>query len=198
RLSRGRGAERQRCARHRRSDARAFGLAGDGHRDARDERHGARESAAFVAARIASAVRDRLRRFGCGRRALDRAPGERAPQAVHDGHAGAGRARSVGRGASRAVTRRHALLASLAVVAILAAAAPPPPPEAPLVTPEHYAQSIAALGWPGATRAFQVGAGCQLSGGDAAVSWRLVAARGPVRTSPVYFERDGAPIAHWW
>ncbi|HUK63921.1 MAG TPA: hypothetical protein VLV15_11320, partial [Dongiaceae bacterium] len=28
--------------------------------------------------------------------------------------------------------------------------------------------------------------------------WRLASAAGAVRTSPVYFERDGVPIAHWW
>ncbi len=71
-------------------------------------------------------------------------------------------------------------------------------PDSPLVLREHYAHSIAALGYPGARRAFQIGHGSQASSGEAAVTWRLVSAPGAVFTSPVYFERDGVPIAHWW
>jgi hypothetical protein len=67
----------------------------------------------------------------------------------------------------------------------------------PLVLPEHYAHSIAALGMPGARRAFQVGHGSVVGNGDAAIEWRLPEARA-VRISPVYFERDGVPVAHWW
>jgi hypothetical protein len=69
---------------------------------------------------------------------------------------------------------------------------------APLVLPEHYAHSIAALGMPGARRAFQVGHGSVVGNGDAALEWRLAPEAGPVRVSPVYFERDGVPVAHWW
>ena len=65
----------------------------------------------------------------------------------------------------------------------------------PLVLPEHYAQSIAALGWPGAKRAFQLGDGAQVFAGDAAFEWRI--AEEGVKTTPVYFESDGVPVAHW-
>ena len=68
----------------------------------------------------------------------------------------------------------------------------------PLILPEHYAHSIAALGMPGARRAFQVGHGSVVGNGDAALEWRIASAEGPVRTSPVYFETDGVPVAHWW
>ncbi|HEY6866365.1 MAG TPA: hypothetical protein VI792_03855 [Candidatus Eisenbacteria bacterium] len=67
-----------------------------------------------------------------------------------------------------------------------------------LVAPEHYAYSVAALGFPGATRAFQVGAGSSVSTGETALEWRLPDETGPIRTSPVWFERDGVPVAHWW
>src|SRR5262245_45557475 len=67
-----------------------------------------------------------------------------------------------------------------------------------LVLPEHYAHSIAALGMPGARRAFQVGHGSVVGNGDAALEWTLAPEAGPVRISPVYFERDGVPVAHWW
>src|SRR5262245_3752788 len=67
-----------------------------------------------------------------------------------------------------------------------------------LILPEHYAHSIAALGMPGARRAFQVGHGSVVGNGDAAIEWRLPRAMGPVRVSPVYFERDGVPVAHWF
>ena len=68
----------------------------------------------------------------------------------------------------------------------------------PLVLPEHYSHSIAALGMPGARRAFQVGDGSVIGNGDAALEWRLPSAPGKVEVSPVYFERDGVPVAHWW
>jgi hypothetical protein len=51
---------------------------------------------------------------------------------------------------------------------------------------------------PGAHRAFQVGHGSVVGNGDAALEWRLPSTSGPVRVSPVYFERDGVPVAHWW
>src|SRR5258706_2486632 len=74
---------------------------------------------------------------------------------------------------------------------------PEPSPPA-LVTPEHYAYSIAALGWPGAQRAFQVGPGSVVSTGEVALEWRLPDESGPIESSPVWFERDGVPVAHWW
>lgn len=70
-------------------------------------------------------------------------------------------------------------------------------PGEPRVLPEHYAHSIAALGMPGARRAFQVGHGSVIGNGDAALEWRIASAES-VRTSPVFFERDGVPVAHWW
>ncbi len=89
-------------------------------------------------------------------------------------------------------------LASLALCASAARSDPAAIPGTALILPEHYARSIAALGFPGARRAFQIGSGSQVSGGDAALTWRLASASGAVRTSPVCFERDGVPVAHWW
>jgi hypothetical protein len=68
-------------------------------------------------------------------------------------------------------------------------------PGAPHLLPEHYQHSIAALGWPGAKRAFQVGHGSVVFGGDAAIEWWVPGAE--VETTPVYFEQDGVPVAHW-
>lgn len=65
----------------------------------------------------------------------------------------------------------------------------------PHVLPEHYAHSIAALGWPGAKRAFQVGHGSVVFAGDAALEW--VVPDATMETTPVYFEQDGVPVAHW-
>jgi hypothetical protein len=67
-----------------------------------------------------------------------------------------------------------------------------------MVLPEHYSHSIAALGMPGARRAFQVGSGSVVGSGDAAIEWRLLSQPGASKISPVYFERDGVPVAHWW
>ena len=98
---------------------------------------------------------------------------------------------------------RILVLLSLAEVVAIGCAGTPQghvatAPGAALVLPEHYAHSIAALGMPGARRAFQVGHGSVVGNGDAALEWRIVSAPGEVRTSPVYFERDGVPVAHWW
>ncbi len=97
-----------------------------------------------------------------------------------------------------------AALVACAALATSAGCARPPDatigaaaPGGPRVLPEHYAHSIAALGMPGAHRAFQVGHGSVVGSGDAALEWRIVSAL-PVRISPVYFERDGVPVAHWW
>lgn len=62
---------------------------------------------------------------------------------------------------------------------------------------EYYAHSLAALGYPGMRRAFQAGHGSQLGAGDAGFEWKLDTSE-PVTTSPVFFEADGVPIAHWW
>src|SRR6266571_4649612 len=67
-----------------------------------------------------------------------------------------------------------------------------------LVLPEHYAHSIAALGFPGATRAFQVGHGSVISTGETALEWTLPRESPAPETSPVWFENDGVPVAHWW
>jgi hypothetical protein len=65
------------------------------------------------------------------------------------------------------------------------------------ILPEHYSHSIAALGWPGARRAFQVGHGSVVANGEAALEWTLVSAGDSCVVSPVWFERDGVPVAHW-
>lgn len=103
----------------------------------------------------------------------------------------------------------HPTLAMFACVLLLGACAPrartpdtapagADAPAAPVrVLAEHYAHSLAALGAPGARRAFQVGDGSQVATGDVAVRF-VFAGGGPVRTSPVWFESDGVPVAHWW
>lgn len=91
-----------------------------------------------------------------------------------------------------------ALLAALACGPARGPASPDVVAGTPRVLPEHYAHSIAALGMPGARRAFQVGHGSVIGNGDAAIEWRLASAVGPVRVSPVFFETDGVPVAHWW
>jgi hypothetical protein len=63
--------------------------------------------------------------------------------------------------------------------------------------PEHYAHSLAALGWPGAHRAFQIGPGSVVATGECALQWRLLSAADSGTVSPVWFERDGVPVAHW-
>lgn len=101
-------------------------------------------------------------------------------------------------------TRFHAPYRTFAL-ALLAAAAfgcgparPKAQPSAGVaVLPEPYAHSLAALGVPGFRRAFQAGHGSQLGAGDAAFAWALDGADAAT-TSPVYFESDGVPIAHWW
>ncbi len=65
------------------------------------------------------------------------------------------------------------------------------------VLPEHYTHSLAALGWPGARRAFQAGHGSVVSTGECALEWRLLPAGDSSTVSPVWFERDGVPVAHW-
>ncbi|OGF05548.1 MAG: hypothetical protein A2W00_10400 [Candidatus Eisenbacteria bacterium RBG_16_71_46] len=67
----------------------------------------------------------------------------------------------------------------------------------PQVFRESYVHSIAALGYPGARRAFQVGPGAVVSNGEVALAWDLGSGGGAVTVSPVYFERDGVPVAHW-
>jgi hypothetical protein len=95
-------------------------------------------------------------------------------------------------------------LASLAVLAFVVSGCVRGTPKgessvgAALIAPEHYAYSVAALGFPGARRAFQIGAGSTVSTGECALEWRLPDVSGPIQTSPVWFERDGVPVAHWW
>lgn len=68
----------------------------------------------------------------------------------------------------------------------------------PLVLPEHYAHSIAAVGVRGAKRSFQIGSGSVAGTGEAGIQWTVTSPRDPMKTSPIYFERDGVPVAHWW
>jgi hypothetical protein len=99
--------------------------------------------------------------------------------------------------------RPRSLLRALAAACALGAAGCAQPAREPvtmgepLERPERYAHSIAALGFPGARRAFQVGPGSVVGTGEVALEWTLAAPAGPVRTSPVWFERDGVPVAHW-
>ncbi len=96
--------------------------------------------------------------------------------------------------------RRHAPLVALtlAVAGCLSGGRAPEAPVPAFVAAEHYAYSIAAVGYPGAQRAFQIGPGSVVSTGESALEWRLPDESGPIQTSPVWFERDGVPIAHWW
>ena len=91
-------------------------------------------------------------------------------------------------------------LLPLFVLALAGCSGPVSTPVAPGAEqrfPEHYAASIAALGHPGARRAFQVGPGSVISTGEAALEWRIESPGSTVETTPVWFERDGVPIAHW-
>lgn len=95
----------------------------------------------------------------------------------------------------------HRLTLAAAVLALAGCAAPVARDERPgeaLEAPERYAHSIAAVGFPFAQRAFQIGDGSVAGTGEAGIAWRLPADHGPRRTSPVYFEKDGVPVAHWW
>ena len=93
----------------------------------------------------------------------------------------------------------RALLPALALAALLPLGCSLPGTRSAGVAtlPEHYRHSVAALGWPGAHRAFQVGHGSVVSTGECALEWRLPEAGEPVVVSPVRFERDGVPVAHW-
>jgi len=93
----------------------------------------------------------------------------------------------------------HLALALALAGGLLAGCAPrPAPPGAGVAElPEHYTHSIAALGWPGAHRAFQVGPGSVVSTGECALEWLPLPAGDAGAASPVWFERDGVPVAHW-
>jgi hypothetical protein len=64
--------------------------------------------------------------------------------------------------------------------------------------PEAYRLSTAALGWPGATRAFQVTPGGDIDQGAWRVSTRPSADGAPA-TAPrvIAFEQRWLPVAHW-
>ncbi len=91
------------------------------------------------------------------------------------------------------------LIVALALAASSSGCSAPPalPGAGVAALPEHYSHSIAALGWPGAKRAFQAGHGSVVANGETAIEWRLVSAVDSCAVSPVWFERDGVPVAHW-
>lgn len=95
-------------------------------------------------------------------------------------------------------SRRRVRAFALACLALSPACAPrsAPAPAAGLApAPEHLARSLAALGFPGARRAFQVGPGARLWDGEHALVFAIPGE--PAATvSPVWFESDGVPIAH--
>ena len=70
-----------------------------------------------------------------------------------------------------------------------------PPAAEPRAWPEHLAASIAAVGEPGAKRAFQVGPGARVWTGQMSFRWSLADDPTAVAT-PVAFETDGVPVAH--
>jgi hypothetical protein len=70
------------------------------------------------------------------------------------------------------------------------------PPGHPHAYPEHLAASIAAVGFPGAQRTFQLGPNLCVWTGEIALTWAL-ADDSTVKAAPVAFEEDGVPIAHW-
>ena len=102
---------------------------------------------------------------------------------------------------SRPPRTRAARALSLAIASAAALAGCSGPGVVPgagvAVLPEHYSRSIAALGWPGAHRAFQAGSGSVVFTGECALEWRLLPAGDSCIVSPVWFERDGVPVAHW-
>jgi hypothetical protein len=92
-----------------------------------------------------------------------------------------------------------AILFALALAVPFSGCSTPPatPGAGVAILPEHYSHSVAALGWPGAKRAFQAGHGSVVANGETALEWRLVSAGDSGTVSPVWFERDGVPVAHW-
>jgi len=70
-----------------------------------------------------------------------------------------------------------------------------PPAAEPRAWPEHLAASLAAVGEPGAKRAFQVGPSAAVWTGQMSFRWSLADDPTAVAT-PVAFEADGVPIAH--
>jgi hypothetical protein len=71
------------------------------------------------------------------------------------------------------VCRRAALPLPRGARACRGGAAEPAGFSEPARFPEYYARSLAALGYPGARRAFQVGPGSVLFSGETALEWRL-------------------------
>src|SRR5262245_29310122 len=69
------------------------------------------------------------------------------------------------------------------------------PPARTAERPEHLALSLAAVGYPGAMRSFQVGPGAGVWTGETLLRWRLTGDSSAPAT-PVWFESDGVPIAH--
>jgi hypothetical protein len=100
---------------------------------------------------------------------------------------------------ARVLAHASAFALTLALSAALAGCSGPRvvPGAGIAVLPEHYAHSLAALGWPGARRAFQIGHGSVVSTGECALEWLLLPAGDSASVSPVWFERDGVPVAHW-
>ncbi len=98
---------------------------------------------------------------------------------------------------SRVPHRASALVFTLLALCGCAPRAHEAKPIGVAVRPEYYAHSVAALGFPGFRRAFQCGHGVQLGAGDAAFAFTLDTGEA-VSTSPVWFERDGVPLAHGW
>jgi hypothetical protein len=119
----------------------------------------------------------------------------RAPNLAQRARAAAGRGRARGRWLARAALAAGTLAAGCSAGRDAGSGAGATN-GTPLPHAEHYAHSIAAIGYPGARRAFQIGSGAVVSSGDAALEWSVVS--DSMRTSPIAFQSDGVPIAHVW
>jgi hypothetical protein len=91
-------------------------------------------------------------------------------------------------------SRRLAILATIALQGC-APREPAPGAGADFRWPEHLALSMAAVGRPGAKRAFQIGPGASVWTGETSFRWSL-ADDTTARASPVAFEADAVPVAH--
>lgn len=96
------------------------------------------------------------------------------------------------------VAAHRPLVAALAVLALAGCGVAPVPPAPVAREPEHLERSIAAVGWPGARGAFMLGPGAAAWNGVHALRWRVGDGGGGAQVSPVWFEADGVPVAHWW
>ena len=135
-------------------------------------------------------MRARGLRSGRAKTARIRAPSGGPSHEVH------GKDRERGAHGREVTVARPRWLALLAAVALAGCARREPAPGPGLTRrwPEHLAFSVAAIGHPGAKRAFQVGPGASVWTGETSFRWRLEGDTA-ARVTPIAFDADGVPVA---